>query len=57
MEVQVMETRRRVLGEEHPSALISMSNLAFLIKEQGRTMEAIKKIGGVCPITQRGPGY
>jgi hypothetical protein len=26
--VQVMETRKRVLGEEHPDTLISMNNLA-----------------------------
>ena len=27
--VQVMETRKRVLGAEHPSTLTSMANLAF----------------------------
>jgi hypothetical protein len=37
-----MEMRRRVLGEEHPSTLISMSKIAFRMKEQGRTIEAIK---------------
>jgi len=28
LEVQVMETSARVLGEEHPSTLTSMANLA-----------------------------
>jgi hypothetical protein len=28
LEVQVMEARKRVLGEEHPDTLISMANLA-----------------------------
>jgi Tetratricopeptide repeat len=42
MEVQVMETSRRMLGEEHPETLTSMNNLAFTLKEQGRKGEAIK---------------
>jgi hypothetical protein len=29
LEVQVMETRKRVLREEHPSTLTSMANLAY----------------------------
>jgi hypothetical protein len=28
LEMQVMETKKRVLGEEHPSTLTSMDNLA-----------------------------
>ncbi|OCK75291.1 hypothetical protein K432DRAFT_175945 [Lepidopterella palustris CBS 459.81] len=36
-----METRKRVLGEEHPSTLTSMNNLAFTFKFQGRNDEAI----------------
>jgi len=28
LELQVMETGKRVLGEEHPSTLTSMANLA-----------------------------
>jgi Tetratricopeptide repeat len=42
--VQVMETRKRVLGTEHPSTLTSMNNLAFTWKEQGRHAEALKLI-------------
>ena len=36
LEVQVMETRKRKLGADHPSTLTSMNNLAFTWKEQGR---------------------
>jgi hypothetical protein len=36
-----METSARVLGEEHPSTLTSMNNLAFTLKSQSRNDEAI----------------
>ena len=36
-----METRKRVLGEEHPSTLTSMNSLAFTFKHQGRNKEVI----------------
>lgn len=35
-----METSRRVLGEEHPSTLTSMANLASTYRSQGRWAEA-----------------
>jgi hypothetical protein len=38
--LRVMETRRRVLGPEHPSTLTSMSNLASTYWNQGRWTEA-----------------
>ncbi|KAI9771113.1 MAG: hypothetical protein M1840_002464 [Geoglossum simile] len=38
--VQVMETSSRVLGEEHPSTLTSMANLASTFWYQGRWKEA-----------------
>ena len=38
--LQVMETRRRVLGPEHPDTLTSMANLASTYWNQGRWMEA-----------------
>ncbi|OCK83570.1 hypothetical protein K432DRAFT_262068, partial [Lepidopterella palustris CBS 459.81] len=43
LEVQVMETRSRVLGAEHPDpdTLTSMNNLAHTWKPQGRSNEAI----------------
>jgi tetratricopeptide (TPR) repeat protein len=38
--VQVVETRKRVFGEEHPSTLASMGNLALTYSNQGRWKEA-----------------
>jgi tetratricopeptide (TPR) repeat protein len=40
--MQVMETRKRVLGEEHPSTLISMADLASTYRNQERWKEAEK---------------
>jgi hypothetical protein len=37
---RVMETRKRVLGEEHPDTLTSMANLASTYSNQGRWKEA-----------------
>jgi hypothetical protein len=42
LEVQVMETRKRVLGAEHPDTLTSMANLAYTLKDQDRDDEAIE---------------
>jgi hypothetical protein len=39
-----METRKRVLGEEHPSTLTSMANLAHTWKGQGRDADALRLI-------------
>jgi Cdc6-like AAA superfamily ATPase len=40
LEVQVMQTTKRVLGDEHPDTLTSISNLALTYKSQGRWKEA-----------------
>ena len=40
LEVLVVETMKRVLGEEHPDTLMSMSNLASTYRKQGRRKEA-----------------
>ena len=40
LEVLVMETRKRMLGEEHPCTLNSMANLASTYWDQGRWKEA-----------------
>ncbi|KAJ0311418.1 hypothetical protein Brms1b_008399 [Colletotrichum noveboracense] len=40
LEVRVMETSLRVLGEEHPDTLTSMANLASTYRNQGRWKEA-----------------
>ncbi len=34
--VQVMEFRKKVLGDEHPDTLTSMNNLALLFDSQGK---------------------
>ncbi|OSS50032.1 hypothetical protein B5807_05248 [Epicoccum nigrum] len=38
--VQVMQARKRVLGDEHPDTLSSMANLASTYRNQGRWKEA-----------------
>ncbi|KAF2685429.1 hypothetical protein K458DRAFT_417478 [Lentithecium fluviatile CBS 122367] len=43
-----METRTRVLGEEHPDTLTSMNNLAFTLKGQGLTNKAISLMEDGC---------
>lgn len=40
LKVSVLEARKRVLGEEHPSTLNSMANLAATHSDQGRWKEA-----------------
>jgi Tetratricopeptide repeat len=40
MDMQVMETRKRVLGEEHLSTLTNIANLASTFWNQGRWTEA-----------------
>src|SRR5438105_4133496 len=36
LEVQVMETRKKKLGADHPDTLTSMANLASTYRNQGR---------------------
>ena len=40
LQVQVLETEKKVLGSEHPDTLVSMSNLASTYWNQGRWEEA-----------------
>ncbi|KAF1964408.1 kinesin light chain 3 [Bimuria novae-zelandiae CBS 107.79] len=40
LQVQVMQTRKRVLTDEHPATLTSMNNLAETYRNQGRWKEA-----------------
>jgi tetratricopeptide (TPR) repeat protein len=42
LEVQVMETRKTILGPEHPDTLTNMTNLASTLRNQGRWTEAEK---------------
>ncbi|KAK3359479.1 hypothetical protein B0T25DRAFT_533084 [Lasiosphaeria hispida] len=39
--IQVVETRKKVLGGEHPDTLTSMNNLAFTQKSQGNFEDAL----------------
>ena len=40
LQEEVLQKRRRILGEEHPDTLRSMNNLALTYSDQGRTGEA-----------------
>jgi hypothetical protein len=42
-EVKILETRKRVLGQQHPDTLISMSNLALTLWTLERWEEAEKQ--------------
>jgi tetratricopeptide (TPR) repeat protein len=53
LQVQVMETRKRVLGDEHPSTLASMGNLAATYMKQGRWREAEELSVQVMKTTKR----
>ena len=57
--VRVIETTKRVLGEEHPDTLTSMNNLAFTLKDQSRDAEAISLTRRCCKLGMQvlGPGY
>jgi hypothetical protein len=40
--VQVMETRKKKLGADHPDTLTSVKNLAFTLKGTNRETEAVR---------------
>jgi len=42
LEVLVIETRKRVLGQEHLDTLTSMANLAFTWNSNDRRLEGIR---------------
>ena len=48
-----METRKRVLGEEHPDTLTSIANLAFTLKSQIRYEEAISLMENCFELSKR----
>jgi hypothetical protein len=48
-----METRKRVLGEEHPDTLTSMNNLALTFKDQGRNDDALKLMTECLSLSKR----
>jgi len=41
MKKEVLEKRRRILGEEHPSTITAMNNLAATLSGQGKLEESI----------------
>jgi len=43
-----METRKGVLGKEHPDTLTTMNNLAFTLKGQGLINNAILLMEDYC---------
>ncbi|PKS05676.1 hypothetical protein jhhlp_008196 [Lomentospora prolificans] len=51
--VQVMETRKLKLGDDHPSTLTSMANLAFTWKAQGRLTDALSLMRSCASSQQR----
>ncbi|KAK2054987.1 hypothetical protein LY76DRAFT_663205, partial [Colletotrichum caudatum] len=54
LELQVIEIRKRVvLGDEHPSTLTSMANLAHTWKSQGRYVDAIRLMRDCFALQQR----
>jgi tetratricopeptide (TPR) repeat protein len=42
---QTLELYKRVLGEQHPSTLISINNLASVLRAQGKHEEADRVAG------------
>ena len=53
LQVQVLEIRKRVLGEEHPHTLVSMANLASTYAQRGRYDEAEELEVRMLEITKR----
>jgi len=49
----VLETRKRVLGIEHPDTLTSMNNLALTWKDQGRDEEAFDMMKSVVQLRRK----
>ncbi|KAF2727809.1 HET-domain-containing protein [Polyplosphaeria fusca] len=50
--VQVIETSSRVLGDEHPSTLTSMNNLAFTFKSLGKVEQAFSLMKDCCRLQE-----
>ena len=54
--LQVMETTKRVLGEEHPDTLASIANLAAIYHASGQCEIAVSLLRDVVPIQEKKPG-
>ncbi|KAF2730397.1 hypothetical protein EJ04DRAFT_586298 [Polyplosphaeria fusca] len=53
LDVQVMKTRKRVLGDEHSSTLASMANLALTFQEQGLYNKAYLLLQQCCRLQEK----
>lgn len=53
MYLQTLKTRKRVFGEEHPAALLSMCNLGLLYNSIGRNDDARTLCATSLPLTRR----
>ncbi|KAL2812568.1 hypothetical protein BDW59DRAFT_38882 [Aspergillus cavernicola] len=53
LEVELRDTRERILGEEHPHTLDSMSSLALVYSNQGKLEEAVELFTKVMDTSQR----
>ena len=51
--MQVVQTRKRVLGDKHPDTLSSMQNLAFSLQSQARHEEALTLMERCVQLRQR----
>jgi hypothetical protein len=50
--VDVIEKRKRVLGEEHPDTLMSMNNLAIIWKGNGRAGDTLALMRNYIALSQ-----
>jgi Flp pilus assembly protein TadD len=56
LEKEVLEKRRRILGEEHPDTLATMHSLASTYQSQGKTAVAEKLTEEIKSSIRRGNG-
>jgi hypothetical protein len=52
-----MEMRKRVLGQKHPDTITIMANLAWTLKSQGRSAEAVNLLGEVVQLRIQKLGF
>jgi hypothetical protein len=50
---EVLETRQRILGDEHPDAITAMGSLSVIVADQGRLDEAASMMREVLEERQR----
>ena len=53
---EIMETRKRTLGKQHPYTLLAMANMAIVLSAMGRLDEAEDLIRGGLPVAQQNLG-